>query len=352
PPPRTPPPHTQTTTHGLYPRAPPSTPVKVLVKKTTVSKDGLTWTFDLKKGTKWSNGETVTAKDFVYSWKRTVNPKTASQYSYIFSGIKNADQIVAGKKKADTLGVKAAGKYKLQVSLEHKIPYFKLLMAFSVFFPENQTAVEKYGSKYGTSSKTTVYNGPFLQKGWTGSNLSWTMFKNKNYWNAKAVKLQSIHFAVEKSPSTAYYLYQDGKLDTASLSSQASKNLQKSPDYVVRKTNGTTYFQFNLKMKKFQSTKMRQAISMALDRNVLAKTLGGGYTGSKNFTAAGMTKVGDKDFTDLSQTKESLLVTGHHKQLAQSYFKERLKELGLKKLSFTVITAHVQVHRRILPECS
>lgn len=182
--------------------------------------------------------------------------------------------------------------------------------------------------------------------------MSWTMFKNKNYWNAKAVKLQSIHFAVEKSPSTAYYLYQDGKLDTASLSSQASKNLQKSPDYVVRKTNGTTYFQFNLKMKKFQSTKMRQAISMALDRNALAKTLGGGYTGSKNFTAAGMTKVGDKDFTDLSQTKESLLVTGHHKQLAQSYFKERLKELGLKKLSFTVITAHVQVHRRILPECS
>lgn len=341
----------ENTTEGLYQLGKDSKPVKVLVKKTTVSKDGLTWTFDLKKGTKWSNGETVTAKDFVYSWKRTVNPKTASQYSYIFSGIKNADQIVAGKKKADTLGVKAAGKYKLQVSLEHKIPYFKLLMAFSVFFPENQTAVEKYGSKYGTSSKTTVYNGPFLQKGWTGSNLSWTMFKNKNYWNAKAVKLQSIHFAVEKSPSTAYYLYQDGKLDTASLSSQASKNLQKSPDYVVRKTNGTTYFQFNLKMKKFQSTKMRQA-SMALDRNALAKTLGGGYTGSKNFTAAGMTKVGDKDFTDLSQTKESLLVTGHHKQLAQSYFKERLKELGLKKLSFTVITAHVQVHRRILPECS
>jgi oligopeptide transport system substrate-binding protein len=60
-------------------------------------------------------------------------------------------------------------------------------MAFPVFFPENQTAVEKYGSKYGASSKTTVYNGPFLQKGWTGSNLSWTMVKNKNYWNVKAV---------------------------------------------------------------------------------------------------------------------------------------------------------------------
>ena len=329
----------ENTTEGLYQLGKDSVPVKGLAKKTTVSKDGLTWTFDIRKGTKWSNGETVTAKDFVYSWKRTVDPKTASQYSYIFSGIKNADKIVAGKKKADTLGVKAVGKYKLKVTLEHKIPYFKLLMAFPVFFPENQTAIEKYGSKYGTSSKTTVYNGPFVQKGWTGSNLSWTMVKNKDYWNAKAVKLQTIHFAVEKSPSTAYNLYQDGKLDTASLSSQASKNLQKSPEYVVRKANGTTYFQFNLKQKKFQSTKMRQAISMALDRDALAKTLGGGYTGSKNFTAAGMTKVNGKDFTDLSQTKESLLVTGHHKKLAQSYFKEGLKELGLKKLSFTVITA-------------
>lgn len=89
----------ENTTEGLYQLGKDSKPVKVLVKKTTVSKDGLTWTFDLKKGTKWSNGETVTAKDFVYSWKRTVNPKTASQYSYIFSGIKNADQIVAGKRR-------------------------------------------------------------------------------------------------------------------------------------------------------------------------------------------------------------------------------------------------------------
>lgn len=135
----------ENTTEGLYQLGKDSVPVKGLAKKTTVSKDGLTWTFDIRKGTKWSNGETVTAKDFVYSWKRTVDPKTASQYSYIFSGIKNADKIVEGKKKADTLGVKAVGNYKLKVTLEHKIPYFKLLMAFPVFFPENQTAIENTG---------------------------------------------------------------------------------------------------------------------------------------------------------------------------------------------------------------
>ncbi|MSE22558.1 peptide ABC transporter substrate-binding protein, partial [Lactobacillus parabuchneri] len=112
-------------------------------------------------GTKWSNGDPVTAKDFVYSWQRTVNPKTASQYGYLFSGIKNADAIQANKKSYKTLGVKAEGDYKLVVNLEKKIPYFKLLMGFPLFFPQNQKVVEKYGNDYGTKSSDMVYNGPF-----------------------------------------------------------------------------------------------------------------------------------------------------------------------------------------------
>lgn len=152
----------ENTMEGLYQLDKDNQAKEALATKAAQSKDGLTWTFDLRKDGKWSNGQAVTAKDFVYSWQRTVNPKTASQYSYIFSGIKNADAIVAGKKAPSSLGVKALGKYKLQVKLDHKLPYFKLLLAFPVFFPENQTAVEKYGSKFGTSSKTTVFNGPFV----------------------------------------------------------------------------------------------------------------------------------------------------------------------------------------------
>lgn len=124
------------------------------------SKDGKTWTFNLRKGAKWSNGDEVTANDFVYSWRRTVNPKTASEYAYLFSGVKNAAQIVAGKKAVNTLGIKADGKYKLTVTLERRIPYFKLLMGFYIFFPQNQKFVEKCGSKYGTAAKYVLSNGP------------------------------------------------------------------------------------------------------------------------------------------------------------------------------------------------
>ena len=147
-------------------------PAAGLAKSGTVSKDGKTWTFKLRSNAKWSNGEKITAQDFVYSWRRTVNPKTASRYSYPFSGIKNADAIVAGKKSVNSLGIKAVGKYKLVITLERRIPYFDKLMGFAVFFPQSEKVVKKYGSKYGTASKYMIYNGPFVQKGWTVSNLS------------------------------------------------------------------------------------------------------------------------------------------------------------------------------------
>lgn len=138
-----------------------------------------------------------------------------------------------------TLGIKAVGKYKLVVSLERKIPYFKLLMAFPLFFPQNEQAVKKYGSKYGTASKYMVYNGPFVHKGWTGSNLSWKLVKNKYYWDKKDVKLTQINYSVQKSLSTAYNLYQAGKLDETILDAQASKQLTKSKGYTIRKVANT-----------------------------------------------------------------------------------------------------------------
>lgn len=144
---------------------------------------------------------------------------------------------------------------------------------------------------------------------------------------------------VEKSPSTAYNLYQDGKLDTVILSAQAAKNLQKQAGYVIRKNNGTTYMQFNTKLAKFKSTKLRQAVSMALDRKALANTLGGGFTGATTFTAADMTKVDGQDFTQLAQDKTTKQITSYHMTLAQKTFKEALKDLQLKKLSFTLLMA-------------
>ena len=135
-------------------------------------------------------------------------------------------------------------------------------MGFGVFFPQNEHAVEKYGKNYGTSSKTMVYNGPFVSKGWTGSNLSWKLVKNKDYWDKSKVKLSKINYSVQKTPSTAYNLYQSNKLDATILDSQQTKKLKHQKGYTLRDTAATFYLQFNQKKKIFQNADLRRAISM------------------------------------------------------------------------------------------
>ena len=326
------------TMEGLYRLGKNSQVEPGLATKTTTSKDGKTWTFTLRNNDKWSNGDPVTAQDFVYSWRRTVDPSTGSQYSYLFSGVKNADAIVAGKKKPNTLGVKAEGKDKLVVTLDKRIPYFKLLMGFPLFFPQNQKAVEQYGKSYGTSSKTTVYDGPFVQKGWTGSNLSWKLVKNKNYWDKKNVKLDTINFSVQKTPSTDYNLYQSGKLDAALLGPQASKELKSQKGYTLRKTSSTIYLEMNLKKKPFSNENFRKAISLAIDRKELANSVGGAAEPADTLSPENMTKVNGKDYTDLVRGEATKQFDVYNKKEAQAFWKKAQQELDKKSVSFAILT--------------
>ena len=319
---------------GLYRLGKDSKVENALATKTQVSKDGKTWTFTLRDS-KWSDGSALTAKDFVYSWRRTVDPKTASQYAYLFEGIKNADKISSSKAPVSSLGVKAEGKNKLVVNLDKRIPYFKLLMGFPLFFPQQQKAVEKYGSKYGTASKYMAYNGPFIQSGWTGSNLSWKLKKNKNYWDKKDVKLDAINYTVQKTPSTAYNLYQSNKLDAVLLDSQQTKNLKHQNGYTVRPTASTFYLQYNQKNKDLQNTNLRRAISLSINRKALGNALGGSNKAANSFTSAGLTKVENQDFaTKTADTDYSKYDPAQAKKL----FKKALQELGKKNVSVDILS--------------
>ncbi|WP_270237345.1 peptide ABC transporter substrate-binding protein [Lactobacillus delbrueckii] len=323
---------------GLYLLGKNAKVQNALATSTKNSADGKTWTFTLRKDAKWSNGDRVTAKDFVYSWRRTIDPKTASEYAYLFSGIKNADAIVSGKKKPAALGIKADGKYKLTVTLEKRIPYFKLLMAFPLFFPQNEHAVKKFGSKYATASKYMVYNGPFKQVGWTGSNLSWKLVKNPTYWDKKSVKLDTIKFSVQKTPATDYNLYQSGKLDAAFLDAQATKSLKGKTGYTQRKMSTTQYLSYNLKKHpEFKNKNLRLAISMAINRKELASTLGGAATPATTFDPEGMTTVNGKDYTDTVKNAATEKATTYNVKEAKKLYKQALKETGKKKISFTLL---------------
>ena len=327
------------TMEGLYRLGKNSKLEKALATSEKVSKDGKTYTYTLRKS-KWSDGSELTAKDFVYSWRRTVDPKTASQYSYLFSGIKNADAIVAGKKKPETLGIKAVGKYKLVITLERRIPYFDKLMGFAVFFPQSEKAVTKYGSKYGTASKYMLYNGPFKQVGWTGSNLSWKMVKNPYYWDKKNVKLDTITWSVQKTPSTAYNLYQSNKLDYTGLDASQTKQLKNQKGYVTLNQGATFYLQFNVAKNKYlANTNIRKALSLAVDRKGLNSSLGGNSVPANTLTPTQLTDVNGEDYTKrISKSAKSFYPASTNKKEAVKYMNKGLKELGVSKFSFKILS--------------
>lgn len=327
------------TEEGLYRIGKDNKIENALATSTKVSDDNKQYTFTIRKGTKWSNGDTVTAKDFVYSWQRTVNPKTASQYAYIFSGIKNADQIAAGKANYKTLGVKAEGNNKLVVTLDRPIPYFKLLMGMPQFFPQSEKAVEKYGSRYGTSASTTVYNGPFKLEGWTGSNLSWKLVKNNTYWDKSAVKMDKINYQVVKDSGTAVNMYNSKKLDRVYINGDQVKNYSNSKDYLKYLMASTFYLEFNEKKDKyFQNEKIREALSLAIDRSQYTnKVLGDGSVPATGLTSAGLAK-DPKTGEDFAKEVDVPSASEYDLSKAKKLMAEGLKEEGLKTLNFQLLS--------------
>ena len=317
-----------------------------VAKKSVAAKDGLTWTFYLRKNAKWSNGDPVTAQDFVYAWKRQVDPKTASGQVNNYQGIKNAIAISEGKKKVSSLGVKAAGKYKLVVRFDYQVPYFKVVTAISLK-PVDSKAVAKYGKRYGTKSAYAVYNGPFKSVGWTGSNLTWKLGKNPDYWDKKRVKLDEISYSVQKTPSTDYNLYQSGKLDAALLDTQAAKQLKGKKGYTVLTMGNTTYLTYNFKYKMFRNVNLRRAISLALNRKQLISTIGDYNTQAKSFSATNAVLEG----RNFAKYVESHDAAGNkyldvNKAAAKKYFAKALKELGVKKLSFNLLGDDDDVYKK------
>ncbi len=306
-----------------------------IAKSYSVSKDGKTWTFNLRK-TKWNDGKPVTANDFVFAWRRTVTPKTASEYAYNFGNIKNATKINAGKMSSTKLGVKADGKYKLVVTLNKPQTFFKYLVAQSYYFPQEQSAVKKYGSGYGTSANKMAYNGAFILKGWNGTNESVNLVKNKNYWNAKNVKLNKIHVQAIKDTSTALNQYNSGKLDFTTLNETQVKAYKNNKDFHDYLQASTSYLELNQrKITAFKNKDVRQAISLAINRKqFVSKVVANGSVAPKGLVPAKMSTYKGKDFADDAYVKSGV---DYNLTKAKQLWAKGMKAVGKKSLSIAIL---------------
>ncbi|MBW1605282.1 peptide ABC transporter substrate-binding protein [Lactobacillus sp. Sy-1] len=311
-----------------------------VAKSYSVSKDGKTYTFNLRKS-KWSDGSEVTAKDFVYGIQRTANPKTASQYSYLLDHVKNYEAISKNKMPVSSLGVKAEGNYKLVVTLSKPQSYFKYIVAMNPLFPQSEKAVKKYGSAYGTKSADQVYNGPYKVTGWTGTNDKWTLTRNKEYYNNSKTKVDKINFIVSKDAGTTLNQYQAGKLDVATLTGkQQVNNFKNSPELHKLPQASTFYLEMNQKKDPvLKNVNIRKAISLAIDRKSLTNdVLGDGSIPAKGFVPTKLASHDGKDFADAAEdSNETTNDVSYNLAEAKKYWAKGLKEVGKKSVSWTLL---------------
>lgn len=309
-----------------------------LAEKVEVSDDGLTYTATLRDNLKWSDGSDLTAEDFVYTWQRIVDPTTASEYAYLASDahVLNAEEVIAGTKSVDELGVKADGN-KVIFTLSSPSPQFMSLLSFTNFMPQSKAFVEKAGADYGTNSDKALYSGPYTVEDWNGTSGTFKLVKNKYYWDADNVKNEKVNIQTIKKPDTAVQMYKDGELDAASISgTEAIYNANKNNKDVVQVPEATTaYLVYNETgtVPTLTNTKIRQALNLATDREGIVKAAID--TGSKAATALvpyGLETLPDgTDLTDYVEPGYS-----YDEKEATKLFKEGLAELGTDSVKLTI----------------
>ena len=306
-----------------------------------VSEDGLTYKLKLREEAKWSNGEPVTAADYVFGWQRTVSAETGSEYAYLFAPVTNAEAITAGEKDASELGIKAVSDYELEITLTTPTPYFQYLLAFPSFFPQSQAVVEDNGDQYATTSDNAVYNGPFVLAGFDGpgTDTEWSYEKNDQYWDKETVKLDTINVSVVKESSTSLNLFQDGQADDVILTGELAQQMANDEAFVSEPLARTSYIELNQREEDspFRNEDLRKAISYAIDRDALVTSiLGDGSLASTGLIPKGMT-FNPTDNTDFVDEAESVIEYDQEK--AKEHWEKAKEALGIDSLSFEILAS-------------
>ena len=257
-----------------------------MAEKYEVSDDGLTWTFHLRDGLKWSDGSDFKAGDFVYSWQRMVDPEVAAPYAETMLGMVEGYKDAIGNPDADgnttttpdrtKLKVEAPDDKTFVVHMSRPTPYFDRLATFAALSPVKQDVVEANPDGWSLDPKTYVSTGPFKLTEWKqGSHILVT--KNEYYWNKDAVKLDGIKCLLMQDQNAAFSAYESGEASMIKdYPVQEVTTMQKRPDYKSSPKLGISYIDVNNDLDEFKDPKVREALALALDRKYMADTITAG----------------------------------------------------------------------------
>ncbi|MED0933204.1 peptide ABC transporter substrate-binding protein [Bacillus mobilis] len=319
---------------GLYVLDDQDQSIPGVAKSFKRSEDGKKYTFDLRKDAKWSNGDSVTAHDFMFAWKRAITPETASQYVSMLFYVKNAKEINKGTMSLDELGVKVIDDYKLEVELEQPIPYFLQLLALPIYLPQHESFLKEQGKNYALEPSNLIYNGPFVLEKWKHEQ-EFQLKKNATYWDQKKVKLDEINFQIVKDTMTAVNLYEAGNLDRVPINSQFVDKYKGNKELHMSSEPGIAMLRFNEQNKALANKKVRQSISLALNKeDFVAHFINNGAKSASGFVPAGhINEETGKDFR-----KENGDLSLYDLQNAKKIWEEAKKELGVDEINLEFLT--------------
>lgn len=295
-----------------------------------VSEDGLTYTFNLRKDAKWSNGDKVTAQDYEYAWKRVLNPETGAEYAYQMYYIEGAEAYNTGKGSVDDVAVKALDDYTLEVKLHSPTSYFLELTAFPCYFPVNKKVVES-DSNWATKVDTYVSNGPFKMTEWKQKD-SLVLERNNEYYNKDKVKLDKLVMKMVTEDTSAYASFQAGDFDVIDTVPSAQIEAGLADGSFTKYPNLGTYFlvvnvngeNTSDDVKKVLSdSKVRKALNLAINRDAIVKNVTkGGQVPAYSYVPEGIPSTDGKDFANKKYFKSSGDVKEAKKLLEEAGYKD------------------------------
>ncbi|MGG4488784.1 peptide ABC transporter substrate-binding protein [Metabacillus idriensis] len=339
------------TNEGLYRIDENQEPVPAMAEgEPEANEDGTEYTIKLKEDAKWSNGEPVTANDFVFAWQRALNPDTGSEYGpYMMMGkIKNAEALFNGEVKPEELGVKAQDEKTLVVTLDKPIAFFKSLMAFPTFYPQNQKFVEEQAANFGKKSENLVFNGPFTIQGWEGpADTEWTLEKNAEYWDAKNVSLEKITFNVSKDPQAAANAFEAGEADvTPKLSTPAVIAQYESDDRLLRWLEPTIFWlKLNQKNEALANVNIRKAIAMAFNKEDLTNEILNNGSIPANYAVPKEFVTNPDTGEDFREANGDLLT--YNVEEAKKLWAKGLEEIGQKEVKLVYLGGDTETSKTI-----
>ena len=317
----------------------------------TVSEDGLTYTFVIRSDAYWSNGVPVTADDFVYGWQRAVDPKIASEYSFMLSDvgqIKNAAQIIEGKLPVTDLGVRAVDDKTFEVQLEGPVSFFEKILYFPTFYPVNREFCEKCGDTFATSADTVLSNGAFVMTDYQPAALRFSLVKNEKYYDSEKIKIAGLNYQVIKDSQQALMSYQNGDLDIIKLAGDQVDQVKEDGEF---QTIGAGYLWYispmMQKVPELANLNLRMALTHALNRQQIVDDV------VKDGSLATYTAVpsqyafsdSGEDFTLIQ--KEFPEYCDDNAEKALTYYNAAKAELGKDTFEFEMIVDDTTIQQNV-----